>query len=186
LKLVYSYDPVTGDYKGTVEAQESPLEPGVYLDDIPHTIKVAPPEALEGFSIIHSAGSWQYLADEVIPEPVLSEAKLSQRALINSYRDAEEAGGFTYLGKQLDSDERSSLRITMAALTAQLSVDAGVPFSIDWTCKDNSTLTLNGIQTVEMPKYLAIHGLTLHAKAKALKTQVDNATTIEEVEAIVW
>jgi hypothetical protein len=121
-----------------------------------------------------------------VPPETLEESKVTQKALINSARDTEESNGFEYLGKILDSDERSALRITMASLTAQLSIDIGQPFSIDWTCKDNSILTLDGQQTIEMPKALAIFGLTLHGKAKYLKSLIDSATTIEEVKAIQW
>lgn len=120
-----------------------------------------------------------------LPE-TLEEAKSLQKSLINSARDTEESGGFEYLGKILDSDERSALRITTASMSAQLSIDLGQPFSIDWTCKDNSILVLDGQQTIEMPKALAIHGLTMHGKAKYLKDLIDSATTIEEVKAITW
>jgi hypothetical protein len=122
----------------------------------------------------------------LIPPETLEESKVAQKSLINFARDTEESNGFEYLGKILDSDERSALRITMASLTAQLSIDIGQPFSIDWTCKDNSMLTLDGQQTIEMPKALAIHGLTLHGKAKYLKSLIDSATTLEEVKAIQW
>jgi len=121
-----------------------------------------------------------------VPPETLEESKVTQKSLINSARDTEESNGFEYLGKILDSDERSALRITMASLTAQLSIDIGQPFSIDWTCKDNSILTLDGQQTLELPKALAIHGLTLHGKAKYLKSLIDSATTREEVKAIQW
>jgi hypothetical protein len=116
----------------------------------------------------------------------LEDLKSLKRTYINQSRDLEETGGFEYLGKILDSDERSSLRITMAAMTARLSLDAEQPFSIDWTTKDNSILTLDVYQTLEMPKALAIHGLTGHGKAKYLKGLVDNATSPEELESIIW
>jgi len=129
---------------------------------------------------------WLSEGNTPLPSVTLDDIKASQKALINTARDTEEASGFPYLGKILDSDERSALRITMAAMTAKLSMDAGLTFSTDWTCKDNTVITLDGLQTVEMPKYLAINGLTLHSKAKFLKAAIEAATTIEEVQAIVW
>ena len=44
------------------------------------------------------------------------------------------------MGKTFDSDERSVLRITQAALTAMA---AGPTFTIDWTAADNSIVTLD-------------------------------------------
>jgi hypothetical protein len=130
--------------------------------------------------------AWHNLTPPVAPPETLEESRVAQKALINSARDMQEADGFEYLGKILDSDERSALRITMAAMTAQLSVTASQPFSIDWTCKDNTILTLDGQQTLEMPKALAINGLVLHGKAKYLKSLIDTAETIEAVRAITW
>lgn len=148
--------------------------------DSPNTVLTS----LDNFSTVLQ--SWYNLTPPVTLPETLEESKVIQKHIINSARDTEEAAGFTYLGKSLDSDERSALRITMAAMTAQLSVDAGQPFSIDWACKDNTLLTLDGQQTIEMPKALAIHGLTLHGKAKYLKNLVDTSTTIEAVKAIQW
>ena len=116
----------------------------------------------------------------------LDEAKLAQRKLLNETRDGLEASGFLYLGKLFDSDERSALRITMAALTAQLSLTNDPPFTIDWTTQDNSILTLTAQEVIEMPRALAIHGLTLHSKGKALKKLLDKATTTTEVKDIKW
>lgn len=41
--FVYAFDPVTKEYRGPIEVQESPLEPGKYLDDIPNTLKFRAP-----------------------------------------------------------------------------------------------------------------------------------------------
>lgn len=41
--IVYRYDQNTGEYLGEYQSQKSPLEPGKWLDDIPNTLKVAPP-----------------------------------------------------------------------------------------------------------------------------------------------
>ena len=134
----------------------------------------------EGFVVLED--------DEETPdEPQsLEEHKVFKRTLLNRERDTEEANGFTYMDKLLDSDERSVLRITTAALSAQLALSQGQPFELVWTAKDNSVLVLDALQTVTMPLYLALHGKALHEKCKTLKDQVDAATTIEEVEAISW
>lgn len=60
---VYHYDPATGIYYGSSsEADESPLEPGVFL--IPaHATVIPPPEAAEGEQTVF-AGEWRV---ETIP-----------------------------------------------------------------------------------------------------------------------
>ena len=60
--IVYDYNPETGEYKGTGEAQESPLEPGVYL--IPaHATTIAPPEADDGHVTVFADGAWTLVED---------------------------------------------------------------------------------------------------------------------------
>lgn len=61
-KTVYSYNPITGEYIGTTVADESPLEPGVYL--LPaHSTEVAPPE---GGS--HEAALWDGEVWSLVPD----------------------------------------------------------------------------------------------------------------------
>jgi hypothetical protein len=120
------------------------------------------------------------------PTQTLDEVKASKRSEINSIRNALETTGFTYNGKMFDSDQRSADRIQVAALAAQAALMADQPFSIDWTTADNSTVTLDALGVLGMLQAFAVHGATLHETAKALKAQIDAATTNEEVEAISW
>lgn len=60
--IVYDYNPETGEYKDTSEAQESPLELGVYL--IPaHATAIAPPEAGAGRVAVFADGAWTLVED---------------------------------------------------------------------------------------------------------------------------
>ena len=60
--IVYDYIPETGEYNGTIEAQESPLELGVYL--IPaHATTIAPPEAATGYVAVFADGAWSLIED---------------------------------------------------------------------------------------------------------------------------
>lgn len=61
-KTVYNYNPETGEYKGTGEAHESPLEPGVYL--LPaHSTEAEPPEAGAGHVAVFADGAWTLVDD---------------------------------------------------------------------------------------------------------------------------
>lgn len=121
------------------------------------------------------------------PQPLpLSDVKLQKRGAINAKRDELETSGFTYNGKTFDSDQRSTDRIQIAALAAQTALMTSQPFSIDWTAKDNSVVTLDAQGMLGLATAFAQYGATLHATAKALKAQVDAATTVEKVEAVQW
>nr|WP_305118835.1 DUF4376 domain-containing protein [Vogesella sp. AC12] len=96
-------------------------------------------------------------------------------AAITAERDQHEEAGFPYRGKLLDSTPRSVQRITAAALAAQTALAAGQPFSLDWTCADNSTLSLDAVGVIGMPVALAQHAAALHAHARNLKAAVEAA-----------
>lgn len=116
----------------------------------------------------------------------LSDHKDAQWELIRSERDAREASGFFYAGKMLDSDPRSVQRINTAVQAAQAAVAANQPFTLLWTCQDNSTLWFDAAGMMGMPAALAVYANTLHETARDLRAQIDAATTISEIEAITW
>ena len=121
-----------------------------------------------------------------IPKPNLEELKFAKRAEINAARDAAEQGGFFYMGKIFDSDIVSCIRIQGAAQSMQAaSMVEEVP-SITWTCKDNSTIELTAQELLGLSVALAEWSNQCHQKATTLKTQIENATSQEELEKITW
>lgn len=120
------------------------------------------------------------------PEQPLEELKLAKRAEINKARDAAEQGGFEYMGKVFDSDEISCIRMTCAAQAMQLSVMSEETPTITWTCQDNSTIDLTAQELMGLVVALAEWSNRCHEKATTLKTQVEAATTVEELDNIVW
>ncbi len=61
-KTVYLYDGSTGELKGSYEAQESPLEPGKYIEPMDST-EIAPPAVLANEVAVFSSGSWSIQPD---------------------------------------------------------------------------------------------------------------------------
>lgn len=128
----------------------------------------------------------QYYLVSQGPKEDLAEVKAAHKEKINSWRDAAEQGGFEFLGKVFDSDPIACTRMMGSAITAQAALAARKSFSIEWTCKDNSTIELSAEQLINLTVALAEHSSRCHAKALELKSLVDSALTVEEVEAIVW
>lgn len=114
----------------------------------------------------------------------LAAAQAAKLAAITAERDRREREGFPYLGKVLDSNPRSVQRITAAALAAQAALAAGQSFSLDWTCADNSLLTLDAHGVIGMPVALAQHAAALHAHARALKTAAEATVDQAEMDTI--
>jgi len=145
----------------------------------------APKEFNEHYKAMYNATSWQeYVVPQVDPSVTLANAQQVKKATINSNRDAKDQGGYLYLSKILDSDPSSVQRIAIAVQAAQTAISEGQDFSLDWTCQDNSILTMTAQQIVGMSVALAQHANTIHQHAKTLKDQVKTAITIEGVNAV--
>jgi hypothetical protein len=179
-----------GYFVGFAIADESPLEPGIFL--LPGgCVDEIPPAIPDGYRAKWDGGSFSI---EMIPveesppptPPTLEELKAIKRAAINNERDIRETQGFTFMGKTFDSDQRSTDRIQMAALAAQSSILSGQQFNINWTTADNSIITLDAPLMLGLAAAFATYGATLHEIAKQLKAQVDAASSAAELEMIAW
>lgn len=113
----------------------------------------------------------------------LGAIKTAAKSRLTVARDAAERAGFLAYGKTFDADSVSLQRISIAVQAAQA---IGESFTINWTCADNSTITLDYAQMLALPAIMAQAANTLHIKARSLKSQIDAATTLEEIEAVVW
>jgi hypothetical protein len=122
-------------------------------------------------------------AEWVFSEELFSKLKTEKKQYLSNKRDQEELAGFFAFNKQFDSDEKSIRRINLAVAAADTF---GETFSIDWTCSDNSVITLSYEMIKSLPMIMAQYGNTLHVYCRLLKDQVDIATTPEELDAITW
>lgn len=132
--------------------------------------------------IVQGYDSKYYFASKC-PEQPLEELKEAKRTEINAARNAEEQGGFSYMGKVFDSDQVSCMRMMGAS---QALSNAPAETTITWTCQDNSTINLNGTEFAGLVTALAMHSNTCHEKATELKAQIEKATSAEELEGIKW
>ena len=124
------------------------------------------------------------------PGPTIEELKAAAWARIKAERDRREQAGAPYLGKVLDSDEKSVTRISIAVQAAQAAISAGTAFSLDWTMQDNTVITMTAAQVVGMSVALATHSNGLHLVARVVHEKILAATDAAGVEAaeaaVVW
>lgn len=116
----------------------------------------------------------------------IDELKAAKWAEIKTKRDTLEQSGVPYLGKIIDSDTISVQRIAIAVQAAQAAINAGIDFTLDWTCADNTVLTMTAAEVVGMSVALAQHADSLHQTARGLRERIEAATTAEELAAIKW
>ena len=110
----------------------------------------------------------------------LDEAKIKYKNRVKQRREDDEMAGFTYNGKEYDSDLKSIIRISNAAQVAVTNPN----FSVFWTAKDNTESLLTGAELIELQAALVAHISVIHINSRSLKQQIDSATTLAELELI--
>ena len=115
---------------------------------------------------------------------VAQDAKWAQ---IRTERDRREQTTFPYMGKQLQCDAVSTLRMSKAKEAALAALEAGAPFSEVWTCADNTQLPMTANDILGMLPALAAWSSGLHATGRALRAQIyHSSATLESVASTVW
>lgn len=117
------------------------------------------------------------------PEPTLDEVKIAKIGELKSIRDTKEVEPVTTDKGVFDYDDKSRDRLQIAR---QALTDAGGTGTIVWTTTDNQRVPLTVLDFAEINTVAAYRSNALHVKYNELKSLVEQAETIAEVEAIEW
>ena len=187
MSIKVNYDESTGEIKGFYPdfiGYETIPEPHIEIDETAHQ------DCINNQGLRRVDLKTLKIADYAPPGPSLSELQASAWSRIKAERDRREQSGAPYLGKVLDSDEKSVTRISIAVQAAQAAISAGTAFSLDWTMQDNSVVTMTAAEVVGMSVALATHSNGLHLAARAVHEKILAATDAAGVEAaekaVVW
>lgn len=118
--------------------------------------------------------------NNISPELTLEIAKEQKNNSISTMASIEVNKGIEYKGVMIDSDRNSRLNIVERAAVMADSE------TVEWRTKANSLIVLTGLELKEIVKIIADHNEVQHKKAWAYKALIDNATTIAEVQNIIW
>lgn len=110
----------------------------------------------------------------------LNEAKEMRINHLKKCRDYYEKKPVEYNGNYFDFDEKSYQRITAA-----IYVLSGGG-TIAWTTADNQVVNVSADDLRGVIANAAIRSDQLHRKCRIYKDAVNNAHSVEEVEAINW
>jgi len=209
-KTYYLFDSVTGEFKGTYDAQESPLEPGQFISPIDST-DISIPTTTAGQVAVFLSGSWtiepdhrgETWYDQTIGEPteittigqpaanlkstlpdarLLSDAQSSQIKLINeSYTELVEAP-ISYLGTTFQADAGSQ-----ALIATVLTASGGtLPSGFTWYDQSNAAIPVNYTQLLGLAQAILTRGQPLFIHRQVKKAAIREASTVEAVKSIVW
>lgn len=211
---VFHIDSSTGEFVGQSVADESPLEPGVYL--IPaHATEIAPPISVPAGSVaVFSGTSWSVVEDhrgekywlidgtEIVmdvlgplpdgasltaPPPNLADIKAAKMQQINGWRVAANTSSFVWQGKNISVDSLSRSDIDGIAGYVALNNALPADFPGVWKALDNTLIPMTDVATFkDMYAAMVAAGNANYVRSQQLKAAVDNATDIATVEALTW
>lgn len=118
-----------------------------------------------------------------IPKPSLDEVKQAKLVELKTMRDNLEVESIEYNGNYFDYDEKARDRINAAIISLEL---LGSEATLSWTTADNNEAMVTANDLKMVIANVAIRSNELHVKYRTLREQVDEATTVEEVNAINW
>lgn len=187
-KIVSQLD-AAGYLIGSVVADTSPLEPGVFL--IPGgAVDAAPPVVPEGTRAKWNGAGFDFEdvpVPPVPPVPTLDELKAAKNAEINFSRAAANTSTFPHDGKTFACDALS--RSDIDGVNGYVALYGAQPpaFPGAWKAADNSYYPIADVAAWKaFYASMVATGAANFAHAQTLKAQLAAATTPEAVAAIVW
>lgn len=177
-----------GYYTGQTTADESPLEPGVWLMPA-GAVDMAAPSVPAGMRARLVDGDWQFEpAPTPDPQstptpPTLPDLIQTTHALIDAWRDQEENAAivFTHAGRTWDGGLKVRTRLQpVIALPA-------LPSGFFWTDAENNDVPMDVLDIVELnaahEQAIVTRGFEIHIRQRQMKTEVSALTTAEAVAA---
>lgn len=158
-KTIYNYHPTSKVYVGSTLADESPLEPGVFL--IPaHATETPPPPVTGGKKAVFSEETRKWIVQDT-PAPLpLKEQQELKRSEIRIRRETVKSGGVKVGTKWFHTDDAS--RIQHMALNM---MGASIPSNLQWKTMDGTFVAMT--QTLAGQVFQAVATLDMTAFAKA-------------------
>lgn len=178
-----------GYFIGSTVADESPLEPDVFL--IPARCVDAPAPIVPPGKRAKWNGYGFDLEDvPAAPEvhvPTLEELKAAKNIEINAARFSANQGTFTHGGKTFACDLLS--RGDIDGVNGEVALTGALPanFPGAWKAVDNTYFMIPDVATwTQFYQSMVATGTANFLHAQQLKAQLAAATTAEDVAAIVW
>jgi len=132
-----------------------------------------------GRELYARAMAGEFGAIEVYVKP-LTLAQSEQAAIIEAAYQAENQAPISFAGTTFQADADS---VSLMAQVAS-ALPSGAP--ITWYDAANVGVLLTDVEFAELRGAILMRGQPLFAKKQTLKAEIRAATTVAEVEAVVW
>lgn len=140
-------------------------------------------EELASIDSMPATGVWDNFTMTWTDTRSLSELKAAKWDALKVERLARETAPLSYLETTFDADFASQQKINGAVTLALMS---GSLTTMDWTDANNNTVTLTKVELLGLGAALGQRTSDIYSQARALRTQVESATSVEELNAVNW
>lgn len=126
--------------------------------------------------------SWTEMDTAAQAAEALLVAQMKAKEAIKALRQAKEFGGCDVAGVgrfQTDADSQRKVNGSVS-----MAMIVGAAFSVDWRLADDSIATLNAAQMIGAGVAIGQHVAACQYRKNELDALVEDATTVEAVEAI--
>ena len=168
-----------GPNKNALEITDDLSNTQFYIDIDSNTLVEFPPKPNQ-YSV------WDWTLHTWVDPRTLQDYKDEKWEQIKRDRDAAINAPLSTPYGEFDADSNSRANIANAVLYLQTLEQQGTPGTIDWTLADNTTITLNYAEMSSVGLLLGQRTNAAYDTGRALRAQIDAATTIAEVDAIHW
>jgi hypothetical protein len=138
-------------------------------------------EEQEAAVVVPSVGVSGSVTPPGVEPTTLGSAKQAKKAEIAAWRYMEETKGVVLNGSTIKTDRESQATIS----GAYSSLKDSLITSVDWKTAEGAFVTLGVTEIAAIAQAVAQHVQGSFTAEKVLAQQVDAATTIEEVQAVV-
>lgn len=173
-----------GQYVGAIDGTASEI-----LDQTPEnctTTVLIPPRSTDywngsNWTPIGDAPAYYFKFDYATKAWVdtrdIASVKNTRWQAIKLARNKAEFSGFTYNRMRFDSDQISQGRILAAYMFGK---------QVSWTLANDEIILLSPEDIIAVATAMAEHVITVHEQARLARIDINEATSIEEVEAVLY
>ena len=174
---------VYGEHVFAVQKLVSPTDPPYAADGYTYVITLEKePNAIWGCpsSVVIDVTSGSPVVRAKTNNEILLDYKPSKLFEIQMEKNRARDGGFNLNGVHYDSDTGARLAYTELAMRLQ----SDPAFVTEWKASDDTWVTMNAVLFSQMYTAGATHIANCFAWQKAREDEVNNASTLEELDAI--
>lgn len=151
-----------------------------YVDVLTSTLVDVPEQPSQNHRFDYETKTW-------IDPRTLADVKVGKNIYINTERARANQTSFTFQGKEVATDPLS--RSDIDGVNGEVAITGALPatFPNAWKAIDNSYISIPDVATWKLfYQAMVSKGTENFLHAQDLKAQVQAATTINQVEGIIW